>query len=44
MPTVKLGIVITGATPQDGYGYGYGYAYEYGHGRRARRRERELVE
>lgn len=40
-PTAKLGIVVTGATPQDGYGYGYGYAY--GYGQRAARREKEPV-
>jgi Mrp family chromosome partitioning ATPase len=36
-PTAKLGIVVTGATPQDGYGYAYGYGY----GRRTERQEKE---
>jgi succinoglycan biosynthesis transport protein ExoP len=40
-PTAKLGIVVTGATPQDGYGYGYGYAHGYGYGRRTERQEKE---
>jgi polysaccharide biosynthesis transport protein len=40
-PTAKLGTVVTGATPQDGYGNGYGSAYGYGYERRTERQKKE---
>ena len=28
-PVVKIGLIVTGVSPEAGYGYGYGYRYGY---------------